>query len=36
MILFGRIKNTDNEWGFNDDKNMFDTWKEQGGVPFEV
>lgn len=28
MILFGRIKNTDNEWGFNDDKNMFDTWKE--------
>lgn len=28
MILFGRIKNTNNEWGFNDDKNMFDTWKE--------
>lgn len=28
MILFGRIKNTDNEWGFNDDENMFDTWKE--------
>lgn len=28
MILFGRIKNTDNEWGFNDDKNMFDTCKE--------